>query len=398
MKIGKTEVKMEAMKEIYLDNAATTQADPLVIEVMERVLREDYGNPSSLHKKGVQAEKYVRGAAEYIAKTLHVSPKEIVFTSGGTEGNNTALFGAARANRRFGNRILTSMVEHPSVSNVMNALSEDGFLVGKLPVDKEGRLLTEALSQAADEETILFSLMLVNNEIGTIEPVGEAVRILREKAPNAIVHVDAIQAYGKIPLEPEKLDIDLLSVSGHKLFGPKGSGFLYVREKTRLRPLLFGGGQQQNLRSGTENVPAIAGLKKAAELAFTDAKEKREGLYRLRDRFVEAVTSIEGVSVNGGRTRETAAPHIVSVSTKGVRAEVLLHALEEEGIYVSAGSACSSHKKNISPTLNAIGLPKDLLEETVRFSFSYKTTAEELETAADALRRLVPSLRKYTRR
>lgn len=389
---------MKPMKEIYLDNAATTPVAEEVIEVMERAFREDYGNPSSLHRKGMEAERSIKETAEIIAKTLRCDKKELLFTSGGTESNNLAILGAAEANARHGKKVLTTAVEHPSVANAVKELAERGFMVRVLPVDAKGRVSLEALEAEADEEAVLCSMMMVNNEIGTIQPLEEAAEILHRKAPHALLHVDAVQGYGKVAFDLRKIQADLLSVSGHKLFGPKGSGFLYVKEKTKLKPLLFGGGQQKNLRSGTENVPAILGLGKAAELAFEDFAGKRERLYALRDRLISAVTAIDGVSVNGGTDREIAAPHIISVSTEDVRAEVLLHALEEEGIYVSAGSACSSHKKNISATLQAIGLKKSLLDCTVRFSLSARTTEEEIDTAAEAMKKLVPALRRYTRR
>ena len=291
------------------------------------------------------------------------------------------------------------MVEHPSVSNVMNALSEEGFLVGKLPVDKEGRLLTEALSQAADEETILFSLMLVNNEIGTIEPVGEAVRILREKAPNAIVHVDAIQAYGKFRIFPKRLGIDLLSCSGHKLHAPKGVGFLYADSRVKLKPILFGGGQQGGMRSGTINVPGIAGLGEAAAECYEEFDAKIRHITEVKDRLIDglAETGLDGIRVNSGRG-SLSAPQIVSISVAGVRSEVLLHALEDKGIYVSSGSACSAHHPGISGTLKGIGLPEELLDATIRVSLSDYNTAEEADVFLKALQELVPALRRFTRR
>lgn len=383
--------------ECYLDNAATTRCSDVAVTAVLSAMQTDYGNPSSLHTKGMEAEQIVKGAREKIARTLHAKEKEILFTSGGTESNNLAIFGTAEAKKRSGKRVITTAIEHPSVANPMKRLIELGYDVIFLPVGTDGQIDLAALEEAVNEETILLSLMQVNNEIGTIEPVEKAIQIARAKAKGLTVHVDAIQAYGKLLLTPEKTGIDLLSVSGHKIHGPKGVGFLYVRERTKLFPLLFGGGQQGNLRSGTENVPGIAGLAAAAEESYRDFSEKTERMYALRERLIAECEKIENVRINGGATRETAAPHIVSLSVPGVRSEVLLHALESEGIYVSAGSACSSHKPAVSATLQAIGLPKEFLDATVRFSLSTDTTEEEIIYTAEALRRLIPQLRKFTR-
>ncbi len=384
--------------EAYLDNAATTRCSFRAAEAVRKALTEDFGNPSSLHRKGMEAEELVKKARETVAGTLHGKEKEILFTSGGTESNNLAIFGGVRANRRNGNRILTTAIEHPSVRNPMKELKDQGFDVIFLPVDGEGRLFLDALEEAADEKTILLSLMHVNNEIGTIQPVEEAAAIVKRKNPDALVHVDAIQSYGKLPLSPGKSGIDLLSVSGHKIHGPKGSGFLYVREKTKLAPILFGGGQQRGYRSGTENVPGIAGLMCAAEDACRELTGAAPEIRRLRELLIEELSEIDDIRINGGSTEETASPYIVSVSVRGVRSEVLLHALEGEGVYVSAGSACSSNKPAVSETLKAIGLPRELLDSTIRFSFSAGTTEEEVRYAADVMKRVVLQLRRFIRR
>lgn len=384
--------------EAYLDNAATTRCSLRAAEAVRKALTEDFGNPSSLHRKGMEAEELVKKARETVAGTLHGKEKEILFTSGGTESNNLAIFGGVRANRRNGNRILTTAIEHPSVRNPMKELKDQGFDVIFLPVDGEGRLFLDALEEAADEKTILLSLMHVNNEIGTIQPVEEAAAIVKRKNPDALVHVDAIQSYGKLPLSPGKSGIDLLSVSGHKIHGPKGSGFLYVQEKTKLAPILFGGGQQRGYRSGTENVPGIAGLMCAAEDACRELTGAAPEIRRLRGLLIEELSEIDDIRINGGSTEETASPYIVSVSVHGVRSEVLLHALEGEGVYVSAGSACSSNKPAVSETLKAIGLPRELLDSTIRFSFSAGTTEEEVRYAADVMKRVVPQLRRFIRR
>ena len=384
------------MMEAYLDNSATTRCSDRAFALMQKVLLEDYGNPSSLHMKGVEAERYVKAAREKIAKTLKVTEKEIIFTSGGTESNNLAILGTAFANCRAGNRIITTAVEHASVANPMKFLEEEGFEVIYLPVDENGVISLKDLEEALSDQTILVSLMHVNNEIGAVEPVEEAAALVHEKCPKALVHVDAIQSYGKFRIYPKKSGINLLSVSGHKIHGPKGSGFLYVKEKTKIKPIIYGGGQQNGMRSGTENVPGIAGLGEAAAEIYEDFKDKQDRLYALKERFIQAVTTIPGVSVNG-KTGRDSAPHIVSVSVEGVRAEVLLHSLEDKQIYVSSGSACSSNTPAVSRTLKGIGLKQNLLDSTVRFSFSVHTTEEEIDYAADVLKTLVPALQKYTR-
>ena len=383
--------------EAYLDNSATTRCSDKAAELMMKLLLEDYGNPSSLHMKGVIAEKYINEAKKQIAKTLKAQEKEIVFTSGGTESNNLAIIGSAMANRRAGMHVITSSIEHASVSNPMAYLEEQGFEVTYLPVDSKGVISMETLKNAIREDTILVSLMQVNNEIGAIQPIEEAGKIIKAANPDIIFHVDAIQAYGKMRIVPKKLNIDLLSVSGHKIHGPKGSGFLYIKDKTKIRPVIFGGGQQKGMRSGTENVPAIAGLGLAAEEIYTDFEEKIDRMYALREYFIEQVTQIEGVSVNG-QSQRASAPHVVSVSICGVRAEVMLHTLEDRGIYVSAGSACSSNKPSVSHTLKSIGLAPELLDSTIRFSFSVHTTKEELDYALKVMREVIPMLQKYTRK
>ena len=380
----------------YLDNSATTKCSERAKNKMLQTLLADYGNPSSLHMMGVDAERYVREAQEKIAKTLKAEPKEIIFTSGGTESNNMALIGTAMANKRAGMHLITTGIEHASVAAPMEYLEEQGFRVTYLPVDKDGIISLEKLKEALDEETILVSLMMVNNEIGALEPIEEAVRVIKEKNPKILIHVDAIQAYGKFRIIPKKLGIDLLSVSGHKIHGPKGSGFLYVKDKTKIKPLIYGGGQQKGMRSGTENVPGIAGLGEAAEEIYENFEEKVDKMYALKQRFVEGVQKIEGVSVNG-KTGRDSAPHIVSVSVDGVRSEVMLHTLEDKNIYVSAGSACSSNKPAVSHTLQQIGLRKDLLDSTIRFSFCVDTTEEEIDYALEVLAGVIPQLRKYTR-
>ena len=383
-----------------MDNSATTRCSDRACQLMVDLLTKDYGNPSSLHMKGIEAERFVETAQKKIAKTLRVSEKEIIFTSGGTESNNLAIIGAAMANRRAGNHIITTSIEHASVENPMEFLKEQGFETTYLSVDENGIISLEELEEAVMEQTILVSMMQVNNEIGAIEPVAEAAELIKKKNPATLIHVDAIQSYGKMYIYPKKLGIDMLSVSGHKIHGPKGSGFLWVREKTKLKPLILGGGQQKGMRSGTENVPAIAGLGEAAEEIYENLDEKRAHLYGLKQRFIDGIEKLEGTHVNG-KTGEDSAPHIVSVSFEGIRSEVLLHSLEDRGIYVSSGSACSSNnhagKHKGSKTLRNIHLKENLLDSTLRFSFSVHTTEEEIDYALEVLGELLPVLKKYTR-
>ena len=385
------------LTEVYLDNSATTRCSERAKDLMVKVLMEDYGNPSSLHMKGVEAENYIKEAKKKIAKTLKVDEKEILFTSGGTESNNTALIGAALANKRAGNHIITTSIEHASVSAVTGYLEELGFRVTYLKVDADGIISLDELREAVCEDTILVSMMMVNNEIGAVEPIEEAIKVIKEKNPNTLVHVDAIQAYGKYRIFPKKLGIDMLSVSGHKIHAPKGTGFLFIKDKTKVKPLIYGGGQQKGMRSGTENVPGVAALGEAAEEIYENFEEKIDHLYQIKQRFVEGVLKIEGVSVNGKPGRDSA-PQIVSVSIDGVRSEVMLHTLEDRKIYVSAGSACSSNKPSVSHTLTNIGLKGSLLDSTIRFSFSVHTTEEEIDYALEVMNEVVPKLRRYTRK
>lgn len=381
--------------EAYFDNSATTRCSEKVKEIMVRALTEDYGNPSSLHVKGMEGENYIRDARDIICKTLKAKDSELIFTSGGTESNNLAIIGAAMANRRSGNHLITTKIEHPAVAAPMKFLQEQGFEVTYLDVDKNGIISLEELESVVTQDTILASIMYVNNEIGAVEPIAEAAQIIKNKNPQTLFHVDAIQAYGKYAIHPGKLGIDLMSASGHKIHGPKGSGFLYVKEKTKLKPILFGGGQQKNMRSGTENVPGIAGLGQAAKEAYEGFAVKQAHLYQLKESLIEGLAGQSWAHVNGNC--QHSAPHIVSLSVDGVRSEVLLHALEDRQIYVSAGSACASNKPAKSATLMAIGVGRDYLDSTVRISFCPQNTLEEVEYCLASLKELVPMLRKYTR-
>lgn len=383
--------------EAYLDNSATTPVSQGVKEIVIKTMMEDYGNPSSMHMKGVEAERYLRQAKEILAKILKVNEKEIIFTSGGTESNNLALIGIANANHRAGKHIITTSVEHASVLNTVKYLEEQGFEVTWLPVDEHGYIRLEDLEAALREDTILVSMMYVNNEIGALEPVEEAAKLIHQKNPKTIFHVDAIQAFGKYRIYPKRQGIDALSVSGHKIHGPKGTGFLYVSEKVKIKPIIFGGGQQKGMRSGTDNVPGIAGIAEAAKEAYENFDEKTERMYELKDYLIEKLSAIDGVKINSKKGR-AGAPHIVNVSFVGVRSEVMLHELESHQVYVSAGSACSSNHPHISETLAGIGLSAEEIDSAIRFSFSDLTTKEELDYAADIIADRIQTLRKFTRR
>ena len=383
--------------EVYLDNSATTMCYPEVGELVYKVMCRDYGNPSSMHRKGVEAEHYIREAKERLAKILKVNAKEIYFTSGGTESDNLALIGCARANRRAGNHLITSSIEHPAILNTMRYLEEEGFRVTYLPVDAQGRVKLEALREALCPETILVSIMYVNNEVGTVQPIDEAAKIVKNYNPSILFHTDAVQGFGKYRIYPKRQKIDLLTASGHKIHGPKGTGFLYIGDRVKIKPIVFGGEQQKNIRSGTENVPGIAGLGLAAEMIYRDLEMKTALMRELKGYFLDGIAKIENTTVHG-LTDEGSAPHIISVGVAGIRSEVLLHTLEDKGIYVSSGSACSSNHPSVSGVLKGIGAAREYLDATLRFSMSEFTTKEEIDYTLETLYNCIPILRKYTRR
>ena len=380
--------------EAYFDNSATTKVLDCVKDAVVDAMCVNYGNAAAKHRKGVEAENLIREAKKAIADTLKVQEKEILFTSGGTESNNTALIGTALANRRAGTHLITTGVEHPSIYNTMSFLEEMGFEVTYLPVDHLGHISLEDLEKAIREDTILVSVMYVNNEVGAVEPIEAISQCIKKKNPKTLFHVDAIQAYGKYKIRPKKQGIDLLSVSGHKIHAPKGVGFLYIRDGVKIRPILFGGGQQKGMRSGTENVPGCVGLGVAAREAYKDFDARIEKLYTLREHLIAGLKPLGGVTINGSEDR-TNAPQIVSASFEGVRSEVLLHALEDKGVYVSSGSACSSNHPGISGTLKGIGVKKELLDSTIRFSLGDLNTEEEVDYAIGVLGELLPVLRRY---
>ena len=386
--------------EAYLDNAATTRVFPEVRDIMLQVMEKDFGNPSSRHTKGIEAEGYVTKAVQQIAGTLKCQPKEIILTSGGTESNNMALIGTALANQRAGKHVITTRIEHASIHEPFGRLVQRGYGAQYMPGEHNGHLQPEMLEEAVREDTLLVSVMMVNNEMGAVEDIKKLVAVAKQKNPNVIFHVDAIQAYGKYKIVPKRLGIDLMSVSGHKIHGPKGSGFLYVRDGVKISPIILGGGQQRGMRSGTENVPAIAGLGEAVRLIYQQHSEKVERLYALKQRLIDGLTAMEGVSINGinGLSLTETAPHIVSASFDGIKSEVMLHALAQEGVYVSSGSACSSNHPDLSGTLKAIGVEDRLLDSTLRFSFSVLSTEEEVDHALEAVAKVLPQLRRFVKK
>ncbi|MCR4739123.1 MAG: cysteine desulfurase [Lachnospiraceae bacterium] len=383
--------------EVYLDNSATTRVYDEVAALMSKIMLEDYGNPSSLHNMGVRAEKHIREASEILAGTLRVKEKELIYTSCGTESDNIALIGSYMANKRAGRHMISTKIEHPAVKEPLKILKEAGAEVTLLDTDSHGCVSTGDLEKAIRKDTILVSVMHTNNETGALQPIEEIGALLKKQDHRILFHVDAVQGYGKAHIYPKRMGIDLLSVSAHKIHGPKGVGLLYADESVKLKPVIFGGGQQKGMRSGTENVPGIAGMAKAAEIIYGNIDAKLDKLYELKSYFTGELKGFkELLSINGEKenVRETA-PHIISASFDGIRAEVLLHALEEKGIYVSSGSACSSNKPSLSETLMAMGAGKDRLDSTIRFSMSFDTTKEEIDYTLSALGELLPLLSRY---
>ena len=384
--------------ESYLDNSATTKAFEDVAQLVAKTMIENFGNPSSMHHTGKDAEDLVKDAKKKIAKTLRCEEKEIILTSGGTESDNMALIGTALSRQKeVGKHLITTKIEHPAILETMKHLEKEGFEVTYLSVDNQGRIDLNELEKAIRPDTALVSIMFVNNEIGALEPIAEAGELIKKVNPKTYFHVDAVQGYGKFSIIPKNMGIDMLSVSGHKIHGPKGIGFLYVKNSVRIVPINYGGGQQKGMRSGTENVPGIVGLGRAAEEIYANLDEHVAKLRELKAYFINEVTSkLPDITING-RIDEISAPHIISLSVKGVRAEVLLHALEDREVYVSAGSACASNHPHVSDTLKAIGLDSDLLDSTIRVSLSVFTTKEEIDHAIEAMCAVIPLLRRYSR-
>lgn len=377
---------------IYFDNSATTRPHPQVIETMSKAMSSYYGNPSSLHRKGVEAENILNQARAVAAGYLGCKPGEIFFTSGGTESNNAAIKGVAFQYQGRGKHIITTQIEHPAVYDVCKQLESMGFTVTYLPVDHEGRVSVADVQKAMRPDTILVSVMHVNNELGTIQPVEEIGKWLKQ-FPKVLFHVDAVQGIGKVPLRIKESGIDLLSLSAHKFHGPRGIGILYKREGLIIQPLLTGGGQEAGVRSGTENLPAIAGLAKAFRLLQESGADEPSRLQRLLEQLREGVSPIEGIQVN--TPAKGTAPHIMNLSVPGVKAEVLLHSLEERGFLVSTKSACSSKANEPSRVLMAIGVGTECASSSLRISLGRDNTADEVEQFIVALRDCVKTLRSY---
>lgn len=373
--------------EVYLDNNATTPVAPEVLEAMAPYWRERFGNPSSAHRKGVEAERAVRASRATIARLLGVKESEVIFTSGGTEGDNLAIKGVARALHRRGNHIVTTKIEHPAVLESCRDLEAEGFRVTYLDVDAGGLLTPEAVEAALTPETILVSIMHVNNELGTILPISEIAERVKRRHPQIVFHSDGVQAVGKTWVDLR--GIDLYTISGHKIHAPKGIGALIAREGVKMKPLLSGGGQERGWRSGTENVAGIVGLARALELMYEDLEGKLAYFRTLREHFLDGVRRIPGARIN---SPEQSVPTTVNVSFPGVPAEVLLHALEEEGVFASTGAACASRKRKRSHVLEAVGLPPEVSDSSLRFSFSRYTTREDIERALAALNRALERL------
>lgn len=373
--------------EVYLDNSATTKPCPGARKRLLEAVDLLWGNPSSLHQKGLEAQLLLEGARAFIAKCLSCRESELYFTSGGTESNNLAVFGAAKAMRHKGKRIVVSSVEHPSVSRAFDKLESDGFTVVRLPVDRFGVVPVEEIENAVDESTVLVSMMAVNNELGSVEPVEALSRIVKEKHSPALIHVDAVQAFGKLPLNVKKLGVDLMSVSAHKIHGTKGAGALFVKDSVHLAPHIFGGGQEKNVRPGTEPLPAIAAFFGAAE--ELDIKKSLPAVTALRDGFVKKLSALDGVVINSGAD---ALPYIVNISLPGRPAEAVLNFLSSRGIYVSSGSACAKGRR--SPTLTAAGLESERVNSSLRISLSRFTTADELDFCLEGIEEALRAIRK----
>lgn len=365
--------------EIYLDNAATTKPRKEVVKAMLRSLEKEYGNPSSLHKKGMEVEKEIKKARRTIARALGATEQEIIFTSSGTEANNLAIRGIIDAYKRTGNHIITSTIEHKSVLNTFDSLKEQGFDVTYLEVDKTGIICIEQLQDAVKDNTILVSLMHVNNEIGSIQPIIEAGKAIKNKNSRTFFHVDGVQSFGKIKFDLRDMQVDSFSISGHKIHGPKGIGALYIKKGTRVNPLLTGGSQEMGIRSGTENVPGIYGLGEAVKLTMEEQNKNIEYINKLRNYFIDIFkTQIEDIHIIS-QDSGNFAPHIINISFPGIKSEIMLHSLEQDGIYVSSGSACSSKRKEHSHVLEALNISEDLIDSSIRFSLSYTNTKDEID-------------------
>ncbi|MBM7624436.1 cysteine desulfurase family protein [Sporohalobacter salinus] len=383
------------MDKVYLDNSATTKPKSEVIEAMMKPLTTTYGNPSSLHSMGEEAEKLIKQARRNLARIIRADGREIIFTSGGTEANNLAIHGTLDTLKRYGNHIITTKVEHSSVLTTLEELEKEGWEVTYLEVDETGKLDLQQLQKVISEDTVLVSIMHVNSEVGTIQPIAEVKEIINKyKDSKLYLHVDGVQALGKIELDVSNSQIDLLSLSSHKIHGPKGVGGLYISEDIRLKPQFSGGGQEMGYRGGTENVPGIVGFGQAAELISGNIKQATDYMQKLKKRLAQGIiNNLNGVQINGPELKEGVA-HILNLSFRGLKGEVLIHALEDKNVYASTGSACSSQNSDLSHVLQAMGIDDEAMEGAVRFSLSSENTEEEIDYVIDVLTDIVPQLRK----
>ena len=382
---------------IYFDNAATTRASEQVVEKVTEMLCHNFGNPASVNKLGLQVEKEIKKTTEILSRGIHCKINEIYYTSGGTEGDNWAIFGTAEGYQRQGKHLITTKIEHPAVKKPMKTLEQKGYDITWLSVDKKGKIDLEELKQSIRKDTIFVSIILINNETGVIQDVEKIGKIIKQQNENTLFHVDAVQAFGKYAIDVEKMNIDLLTMSAHKINGPKGVGMLYKRQGLKVKPYILGGGQQQGQRSGTENGAGVAGLGVAADICFQNMKKNQQTIFDVKRTLAEGILNgIADVQINGD-TLEQSSPYVLNVTFKGLRSEVLLHALESKDIFVSAGSACDSKKKVGSPVLTAMGLPFNEIEGAVRFSFCQYNTVEEAQECVKQLKEIVPFLRKYNR-
>ena len=378
---------------IYFDNSATTMPYDEVIQEVSNGMKEYFGNPSSLHKIGMKCEKRLNEVREYFASTIKCNRDEIYFTSGGSEGNNLILKGLLKPGHHF----ITTTFEHHSIINTCKELEANGVKITYLDVDSEGRISLEDLEEAIRKETTLISIMYVNNEMGAIQDLEAIGNLIKERSSRAKFHVDAVQGYGKLPIDVNKAKIDFLTVAGHKIHGPKGTGFVYIKKGIVLNSLISGGGQEKGVRAGTENLPAIIGFEKAAKITFENIDERYKYISELKEYFIEKLKDIKDVRINSGMN--SFSPYILNVSFLGVRAEVLLHLLEDSGIYVATGSACTSKSSAAhgSYVIKALGLNNKEIESAIRFSFSYQNTKEEIDYTIDVLKKSLMFLRRVKR-
>lgn len=378
---------------IYLDNSATTRTLDAAADAAAKYMKEGFFNPSAAYSPAVEAERAVNGARARLANAIHALPEEIIYTSGGTESNNTAIFGALKA-RRGGGRLIVGATEHPSVYEAVMSLKGD-YAIDEATVDKTGAYDVEALAQNLKEDVVLVSVMQVNNETGAINDISTIYKTVKHNAPGALLHVDGVQGFLKVPFDAR--NCDMYSISGHKFHGPKGVGALYVKKGTRFSGGQIGGGQEHNLRSGTTNTPGIMGMDAAIAGYIENIDDIRAGLMKKKLRLAQNLLAIEDSVINGPEPAH-GAPHILNVSFLGVRGEVLLHALEDKGIYVSTGSACSVHKKGKNRTLNAMGVTGERQEGAIRFSLCQFNTLEEMDVAAQVIKEQLAFLRRFKRR